>query len=110
MRLNFEFSEQQVSDLKALQVKTGSVTMKDLFNNALSVFEWTVDETGKGNEIASVNQTDKNFRVLVAPPLQRVARQAAEQALVGKISAAASYNGSHPVAAAAQVEHETAKA
>jgi hypothetical protein len=75
MRLNFEFSEDQVNDLKALQQKTGSASMKDLFNNAMSVFDWTVDETMKGNEIASINPDHKNYRVLVAPPLQRVAKQ-----------------------------------
>jgi hypothetical protein len=75
MRLNFEFSEEQVNELKALQQKTGSATMKDLFNNAMSVLEWTVDETMRGKEIASIDEEDKNYRVLVTPVLQRVAKQ-----------------------------------
>jgi len=74
MRLNFEFTEQQVKDLKELQQKTGSSTMKELFNNAMSVFEWTVNESIKGKKIASVDEEDKNYRVLVAPPLQRAAK------------------------------------
>ena len=75
MRLNFEFSEEQVNDLKTLQQKTGSATMKDLFNNAMSLLEWTVEETIKGNQIASISEDDKNYRVLVTPVLQRVAKQ-----------------------------------
>ncbi len=74
MRLNFEFSESQVNDLKALQQKTGTGTMKDLFNSALSMLEWAVDETANGNEIAAVNEEDNRYRVLVAPILQRAAR------------------------------------
>jgi hypothetical protein len=75
MRLNFEFSEEQINDLKAFQQKTGTASMKDLFNSAMSILEWTVDETIKGNEIASINEDDKNYRVLVTPILQRVAKQ-----------------------------------
>jgi hypothetical protein len=76
MRLNFEFTQEQVKELKDLQRKTGCATMKDLFNNALSVLEWTVDESMKGNEIAAINESDRNYRVLVAPVLQAAAKQA----------------------------------
>jgi hypothetical protein len=75
MRLNFEFSEEQVADLKELQQKTGIATTKDLFNQALSLLEWAVDETANGNEIAAVSEDDKNYRVLVTPLLQRVKKQ-----------------------------------
>jgi len=74
MRLNFEFTEQQVKDLKELRQKSGSTTMKELFNNALSVFEWTIDQSIKGKKIASVDEEDKSYSVLVALPLQRAAK------------------------------------
>ncbi len=47
MRINFEFSEQQVKALKELQQKTGSSSMKEMFNSAMSLLEWAVDETAK---------------------------------------------------------------
>jgi hypothetical protein len=78
MRLNFEFTEEQVKDLKALQEKTGTDTMKDLFNDALIMLEWAVDETANGNDIAAINEENDRYRVLITPVLQRVARQQAK--------------------------------
>lgn len=73
MRMNFEFSEQRVGDLKKLLDETGTETMKDLVNNAFTILEWAVDETKAGNEIAAVNEGEEVYRVLVMPVLQRVA-------------------------------------
>jgi hypothetical protein len=69
MRLNFEFSEARVKDLRTLQETVGGVDMKTLINNALSVFEWCVEESKAGNEIAAVNESNKTYRVLVTPLL-----------------------------------------
>jgi hypothetical protein len=74
MRLNFEFSEQRVGDLKRLLDETDTDTMKDLVNNAFTILEWAVDETKAGNEIAAVNESEKVYRVLINPLLQRVAK------------------------------------
>jgi len=90
MRLNFEFSESQVKDLKALQEKTGTDTMKDLFNSALSMLEWAVDETINGNEIAAVNAEHKQYRVLITPVLQRVAKLQRQRNVAAGAAAAAS--------------------
>jgi hypothetical protein len=74
MRLNFEFSEQRVGDLKRLLDETDTDTMKDLVNNAFTILEWAVDETKAGNEIAAVNQNQEVYRVLITPILQNVTR------------------------------------
>lgn len=75
MRLNFEFSEERVVDLKRFLDVTGTETMKDLVNNAFTLLEWAVDETKAGNEIAAVNEGEQVYRVLVTPILQRVAKK-----------------------------------
>ena len=75
MRLNFEFSEERVVDLKRFLNVTGTETMKDLVNNAFTLLEWAVDETKAGNEIAAVNEDEQVYRVLVTPILQRVAKK-----------------------------------
>jgi len=74
MRMNFEFSEQRVGDLKKLLNETGTETMKDLVNNAFTILEWAVDETKAGNEIAAVNEGEEVYRVLITPALQRVSK------------------------------------
>jgi hypothetical protein len=76
MRLNFEFSEQRVGDLRKLLDETSTETMKDLVNNAFTILEWAVDEVKAGNEIAAVNESKQIYRVLITPILQRVAKQA----------------------------------
>jgi hypothetical protein len=77
MRLNFEFSEDRIKELKNLQNEAHLETMKDLFNNALTIFEWAVEETKKGNEIAAVNEQTETYRVLVMPVLQQLTRETA---------------------------------
>jgi hypothetical protein len=74
MRLNLEFSEQRVEDLKRLLDETDTATMKDLVNNAFTVLEWAIDETNAGNEIAAINEGKQVFRVLITPILQRVGK------------------------------------
>jgi hypothetical protein len=70
MRLNLEISNAKMDALKALQKQTGAGSMKDLVNNALTIFEWTVNETAKGNEIAAVNEKEEVYRVLITPLLE----------------------------------------
>jgi hypothetical protein len=83
MRLNFEFSEQRVGDLKRLLDETDTDTMKDLVNNAFTILEWAVDETKAGNEIAAVNESDQVYRVLITPILQRAAKTFRTSATAG---------------------------
>ena len=75
MRINFEFTEDQVKELKALQQKIGSTSMKEMFNSAMSILEWSVDEKIKGHEIASLDPNSNNYRILVTPILQKAGRQ-----------------------------------
>jgi hypothetical protein len=77
MRLNFEFPEERINELKELQSEAGLDTMKDLINNALTIFEWAVHETRNGNEIAAVNEDDESYRILVTPALQKIAKERA---------------------------------
>ncbi len=80
MRLNLELNSEQMASLKALQHRTGASTTKDLVNNALTLLEWAVDESAKGNEIAAVNESKETYRVLVTPLLQYASRSRATAA------------------------------
>lgn len=74
-RVNFEMNDAQRASLEDLQTKTGA-TIKDLINNGLSLVQWAVSETLRGNEIAAINEEQRNYRILVMPLLQSViARQ-----------------------------------
>lgn len=72
-RVNFEMNDAQRDSLDELQRRTGA-SLKDLINNGLSLVQWAVNETLRGNEIAAVNEDQKTFRVLVLPLLDNVNR------------------------------------
>jgi len=76
MRIQLELPEGQVQELKKLMAEAGLDTYKDLFNNALSAFEWTLNEVRSGRSIASVDENNQTYRVLVMPALQQVAKNA----------------------------------
>jgi hypothetical protein len=83
MRLNFEFNDAHVESLNALKQKTGAASMKDLFNNALTMLEWAVDETEQGKEIVATD--GKDSRVFVTPLLRQVRMsRAIKDAVEGK--------------------------
>jgi hypothetical protein len=79
MRLQLELSPERVSELKELQGEIRAESYKELFNNALSVFEWAVNEVKNGNSIAAVDEENQVYRVLVTPALESVAKRHARQ-------------------------------
>ena len=51
-------------------------TRKDLFDNALSVLEWTVTEVSAGRKVVSMSDSDTDRVTLTMPILQTAARVA----------------------------------
>ena len=72
MRLNFEFTKEQVDQLNKLKLKTGVTSMKELFSNAFAMFDWAVDEVQDGREIAAVSVGQDSYRMFVTPLLRQV--------------------------------------
>jgi hypothetical protein len=73
MNLSLEFSREREPDLNKLLAATGTVHLKDLVNDALTMLEWAVHEVGAENEIAAVNEDKQVYRVLLMPVLERTA-------------------------------------
>ncbi len=76
MRMNIELPEAQVDDLKLLMGKLGVETYKDLFNNALTLLEWTVGEVVAGRAIASVDEEANKYRELAMPIFESARKSA----------------------------------
>jgi hypothetical protein len=76
MRIQLELPEEQVQELKKLMAEAGIETYKDLFNNALTVFEWLLNEVSNGKVIAAVDEQNEKYRVLEMPALERAAKAA----------------------------------
>ena len=54
-------------------------TRKDLFNSALSLFDWAVEEVMKGRVIASLDEQDKHYTKMAMPALLNAAQFGARQ-------------------------------
>lgn len=67
-RMQFEASQLEYKRLLWLMHVCGLDTNKDLFNNALTIFEWAVNEVGAGRKVGSMD--DKEFTALSMPSLR----------------------------------------
>ncbi len=80
-RIQLELPEEQVAALDHLSEELGIRTRKELFNNALTLLEWAVQERKAGRFIASVDEDQTRLREILLPVLQAVKP---ERELTGK--------------------------
>ena len=71
-RLQIDVAEQKLKTIEHLMQECGFATKKDLFNNALTLFQWAVGEKKQGHAIASINEKTKTYRELQMPALNDV--------------------------------------
>jgi hypothetical protein len=71
IRIQFELSDEKARELDALVADAGVATRKDLLNNALSLFQWVVEERKVGRQIASLDESKKSFKELDMPWMGR---------------------------------------
>jgi hypothetical protein len=74
MRIQIDLDEYRVKELEELMDVCGLATKKELFNNALTLFEWAVNSARNGRAIASLDQDAQKFRELETPALRTAAR------------------------------------
>lgn len=71
-RMQFEVPEDKFERLQALMRQCKMESQKDLFQNALAMFEWAVRERSRGRIIASVDESLTRFKELSMPSLDEV--------------------------------------
>ena len=72
VRIQFDLPDEKVKELEALMEEAQIMTRRDLFNNALTLFEWAIQECRSGRTIASVDEHNKKYKELVMPALAAV--------------------------------------
>jgi len=75
-RMQFDVTVERAEEVKSLIKRTGADSNRDLFNNALTLLEWAVDEVSKGNTIASIDDENHRYRELQMPILNNAATNA----------------------------------
>ena len=86
MRLQLDLSETRVKALDALMKECDIVTRKELFNNALALLQWAVDELKRGNIIASVSENEERYRELQMPIFANIVRDSVSEKEVAAMS------------------------
>jgi len=75
-KLWLEFSltcpKSKSSELDELMKETNIVTRKDLFNNALTLFQWAVKSKRAGRIVASLDEETGTAKEIVMPALESV--------------------------------------
>jgi hypothetical protein len=75
-RIQFDLHTERLGELDQLMTFCDLKTRKELFDNAMTLFEWAVQEVRAGNEIASYNRSTEHVEVVRLPVLDNAARRA----------------------------------
>jgi metal-responsive CopG/Arc/MetJ family transcriptional regulator len=71
-RVQLDLREDQVEELDELMKEAKLATRKELFNNALTLFQWAVKAKRAGRIIVSFGEEDRTSKELVMPALENV--------------------------------------
>ena len=80
VRIQIDLDERRVYELDQIMKTCGMSTRKELFNNALTLFEWAVDAVQHGRTIASFNEAEQKFREIEMPALRTASARYREPA------------------------------
>jgi len=69
MRLQFDMLESSYHRLTQVMDATGMATKKELFENALTLLEWAIEETAEGNVVGVLDTRTNHFQKLRFAPL-----------------------------------------
>jgi hypothetical protein len=75
-RVQFDLLPERIAEMDQVMIYCDLRTRKDLFDNAMTLFEWAVEEVRKGNKIASYNRDTDHVEVVRFPVLENAARKA----------------------------------
>ena len=62
IRWQIDVPEDRDKEIEALMNECGISTRKELFNNAVTLLKWAIEEKRKGRIIASVEEEGKKYR------------------------------------------------
>jgi len=68
VKFSFEMKPENSDRIEELARQVG-VTKMQIFNNALSLLDWAVEEVKKGRVIASVDEENKKYKKILLPLL-----------------------------------------
>ena len=76
VRIQFEMTKEKVRDLDHLMHLTSMRSRRELFDNALTFFEWGVAEVVRGNFVAAVDEKRGFYQPMLMPAFAAARRSA----------------------------------
>lgn len=76
VRVQLDLTSERVAELEELMAKTGVSTRKDVFENALALFDWAVTQSEQGRTFGAWDEGSKTFHEVLMPSLAHVSRKA----------------------------------
>jgi hypothetical protein len=76
MRIQIVVDDTYKSMLDELKQITGVTQWQDLFSDAITLYNWAVQQRLQGRTIASMDEKEENYRELQMPSLERAAAYA----------------------------------
>ena len=81
-RVQFDLLPERVAEFDRIVALCDLKTRKELFDNAVTLFEWALEERLKGNEIASYNREGDHVEIVRFLILDTAAKRARAQKTV----------------------------
>jgi len=72
LRIQFDIDDRIIADLETKMRNVGVSTKRELFNLAISLFEWAANERIKGRMIASVDPQTERYQQVILPALENL--------------------------------------
>lgn len=70
--VQLDLPKPRITDIEKMMVETGVATRKDFFENALTFFEWAIQQRKAGRIIVTTDSNGNKPCELVMPALQNV--------------------------------------
>lgn len=74
VRVQLDMTPRQVEQVDRLCRDAALRSRRELFDHALTLFEWAVAESGKGNRIAAVHSDSGEYDAVILPSLAAASR------------------------------------
>lgn len=78
-RVQFEISEDRLKELDELMSLADINNRKELFNNALTLFEWAVNQVSNNLTVCSFDNRQNKLRELSMPILDYIAKRSKQR-------------------------------
>jgi len=72
MRLQFELTDVQNYGFNTLKKQLGMATKKEVFNTALVLLGWVINQLKEGRKIYSIDEKEQHVKELAMPALENL--------------------------------------